>query len=127
MGVESDTIRRAIDHFAETGDFLWELYAEDMVFVTRGELAGRTEYHGHDGYRRALAEFSESWTEIKPRVTDVTELAPDRFVTTLRFDLRGHSGVELEVDEYWAVWVRDGKFARIEQHGARDEALAAAR
>jgi ketosteroid isomerase-like protein len=98
-----------------------------MVFVARGELVGRTEYHGFDGVRAAMAEVSESWAELKPRVKDVLEVGDDRCLITQGFHLRSHSGVELEVDEFWAVWMRDGQFARIEQHGGREEALAALR
>jgi hypothetical protein len=34
--------------------------------------------------------------------------------------------VELEVDEGWATWLRNGKITRIEQHGTKQEALEAA-
>lgn len=36
------------------------------------------------------------------------------------------SGVPLEVKESWAVWLRDGRFVRIEQYGERTDALEAA-
>jgi len=36
------------------------------------------------------------------------------------------SGIELAVEETWATWVRDGEIARIEQYGAREDALRAA-
>ena len=39
--------------------------------------------------------------------------------------LRAQSGVELETAAAWVTWCRDGKIARIEQHGPRDEAFEA--
>jgi hypothetical protein len=42
------------------------------------------------------------------------------------FQLCGHSGVELEVDQAWAYWMREGKIRRIEQYGSKREALDAA-
>ena len=44
----------------------------------------------------------------------------------IRIELQSHEGVELEVDEAWVYWLRDGKLTRIEQHGSREEALEAA-
>jgi ketosteroid isomerase-like protein len=40
--------------------------------------------------------------------------------------VRGHGGVELEVVEGWATWIRDGKITRIEQYASKAEALEAA-
>jgi hypothetical protein len=80
------------------------------VFVTRGEIAGPLEFHGHDGFRKALAEFAESWAEMRPELIEAEEV--------------GHGGVALDVDEGWAVWFRDGKVARMEQHASREAAEA---
>lgn len=96
-----------------------------MVFVTRGELMGKTEHRGQDGIRHAMREFDEAWAEINPALTELAEVREDVLVATFRFELRAHSGVEMEVDEYWAYWFRDGKLVRIEQHGTREEALSA--
>jgi ketosteroid isomerase-like protein len=94
------------------------------VFVTRGEIAGPLEFHGHDGFRKALAEFAESWAEMRPELIEAEEAGHDRMVTTIRWHLRGHGGVALDVDEGWAVWFRDGKVARMEQHASREAAEA---
>ncbi len=95
------------------------------MFVSRGELVGHTEYHGRDGIRRAMDEVLESWAEIKPAAREVTAVDEDVLVATIRFQLRSHNEVELEIDEYWAYWMRDGRLARIEQHGTLEEALSA--
>ena len=47
-------------------------------------------------------------------------------MAVVRIELRSHAGVELEVEEAWAYWLRDGKLIRIEQHGTREKALEAA-
>jgi hypothetical protein len=59
VGAHADLIQRANEHLLTTGDFLLEAYAEDIVFVTRGELAGSTEYRGRDGFSRAMSDFRE--------------------------------------------------------------------
>jgi len=43
----------------------------------------------------------------------------------LHIQVRSHSGVELDLDQAWAYWIRNGKIWRIEQHGSKQEALEA--
>jgi hypothetical protein len=51
----------------------------------------------------------------------------DANAVVIRAHVRGaQSGIELAVEETWATWVRDGEIARIEQYGAREDALRAA-
>ena len=50
-----------------------------------------------------------------------------RVVGLIRWRLRGHSGVALEVVEAWVNWFLDGKIARIEQHAAEEDAAASVR
>lgn len=125
VATNEETIRSAIEHFNRTGEPLWEAYAEDLVFVTRGELTGGTEYHGRDGFRRAIAEFAESWAEIRPEIVSLDAHGDDAFLIHYRFHLRAHSGVELAADEWWAAWMREGRIARAEQFGVRADAIAA--
>jgi hypothetical protein len=44
----------------------------------------------------------------------------------LPFHLRAQSGVELDVEEAWVYWVRNGKIWRMKQHASKQEALEAA-
>ena len=116
-----DVLRR----YGETGEPPWEHYADDLVFETRGEMAGRQEHHGHDGFRRALADYAESWADMRPELLGISEPADGCLLAEVRWHLRAHSGVELAVDEHWVVRMRDDKIARLEQYATRDEALAA--
>ena len=50
----------------------------------------------------------------------------DVVVVPLLFHLRAQSGVELDIAEAWAYWVREVKIWRIEQHPTKAEALEAA-
>jgi hypothetical protein len=118
-------IERAFAQFRETGDFPLEMYAEDLVFVTRPELTGGTEWRGQDGLLNAMRDVGESWAELKPYLSRLDELDDERMVMAIHFELRGHSGIELEVDEWWALWMRDGLFARMEQYGTAEEARSA--
>jgi ketosteroid isomerase-like protein len=117
---------RAIAALSETGEPAWDLYTPDLVFTTRGDLGKAETFHGHDGLARALDGFREVWgNDIKAEVLEVRG-SGDACVAILRFRLRGmQSGVDVEVDESWAMWVVEGKIGRMEQYGTTREALKA--
>ena len=120
----AEIVRRLIEEFNRTGRFPLEFCHPEMSFVTRGELMGRRERRGHDGMRHVMNEFREAWDEIHTELTEIVEHG-DALVAVGKFRLRARSGVELETEEAWAYWFRDGKVTRIEQHGARGAALEA--
>jgi ketosteroid isomerase-like protein len=125
IATNAEILHRALDRFSLSGGPDWSLYDEDVVFVTRGDLAGRTEFRGHEGFRRFLEEYGESWSEIRGEATHIEQMADDVLVASICWRVRAHSEVELDVDEGWACWFRDGRFVRIEQYATREEALAA--
>jgi len=118
-------VELVVEGFNETGRPSLELFAPDVVFVTRGEIAGAQEYHGHDGLMRGFGEFAEAWQSIEAEILELLE-DDDTVVAVGRFRLKAHSGVELEVQESWAYWLTDGLVRRVEQHGTKEAALAAA-
>ena len=67
----------------------------------------------------------EAWAEIRGETLETVE-AGDAVVSVIRWQVRGHGGVELEVVEGWANWIRHGRITRIEQYGSKAEALEAA-
>jgi ketosteroid isomerase-like protein len=121
-----DLVHRAVEIFNETGSPAWDLYADDVVFRSRGDLTTAETFHGHDGLRHAQAGFREVWGDrIKAEVVEILG-SSDALVVVLRFQLRGaQSGVEIAVDESWAMWIRDGKITRVEQYGYTPQALKA--
>ena len=125
IATNAQIVERALDHWNQTGEPLWDVYAGDLVYVTRPEITGEVEYRGHDGFREALADFRRVWAEMRPHVFEVNEVREDVMVVGMRWHLRGHSGVQLEVDEYFATWTRNGEIARMQQYGTREEAVAA--
>ena len=122
----ADVLRRALDHFSETGAPLLELYDPEIVFVTRSEL-GHSTYEGLDGLQRVIRSFREVWGDsTRGEILEVVD-GGDVLVLLIRFQIRGvTSGAELTADEGWACWMRDGRIARIEQYGSKAQALEAA-
>jgi ketosteroid isomerase-like protein len=120
-----DVVRRVIAHVNET----WhagplDLYDPDVTFRTRGEVGGSETFTGHQGLARAVEMFREAWAQANSHVVEFIE-GDDVVVAVLRIELRSHAGIEMEVEEAWAYWLRDGRIVRIEQHGERGAALEA--
>jgi ketosteroid isomerase-like protein len=120
-----EVVRRAVNSLSETGEPDWDLYDSDLVWTTRRDGPVHYTYRGLDGLRRGNESLREVWAELHGEILEVVE-SGDTVVSVIRWDLRGHSGVELEGVEGWATWIRDGKITRIEQHASKDEALEAA-
>jgi ketosteroid isomerase-like protein len=120
-----EIVRRAVDRLSETGEPDWGLYDPDLVWTTRPDGPAHYTYRGLDGLRRGNESLREAWAELRGEILE-TVGSGDAVVSLIRWHLRGHSGVELEVVEGWATWIRDGKITRIEQHASKKEALEAA-
>ena len=118
-------IERAAEHWNETGELPLSLYDREVTFTTRGELAGSTTYRGHEGLERAMASFSSVWTGIQIELLEFVQ-GDEVVVAQTRFHLRSRTGVDLDVDEGWTYWFREGKIGRVEQHGSKEDALEAA-
>jgi ketosteroid isomerase-like protein len=84
-----------------------------------------TTYKGLDGLARSMESLKEAWDTIETEVREFIGTG-DVLVALLHFRLRGHGGVELEADQAWAYWMREGRIRRIEQYGSKRDALDAA-
>jgi ketosteroid isomerase-like protein len=120
-----EIIRRAIRHLNETGEPEWDLYDPDLVWTSRPDGPAHFTYRGVDGLRRGAASMQSVWAKITGEIEEVID-SEDCVVSVIRWRLRSKSGVELEEVEGWVTWLREGKIARIEQHGSKEEALDAA-
>ena len=119
-------VRRVIEYLNETGKAgPLALYDPEVTFTTRGDIGGTDTFTGHAGMIRAVEMFGEAWAETKARVIDVIE-GDGVVVAVLSIELKSHAGIDLEVGEAWAYWLRDGRLVRIEQHGSVEQALDAA-
>ena len=120
-----DVIRRAIEHLCETGELALECYDPGVEYTTQPDAPLQTTYQGLSGLQQSLESLSEVWASMKiePREFIQTD---DAIVVVTHFQLRGHSGVELDVEQAWAYWMRNGKIRRMEQYGSKQEALEAA-
>lgn len=87
-------------------------------------LAGT--YHGHDGLRRYFRDWYGAWEDLEYHLDELID-AGEQVISAVSNSARGRaSGAEVCFTQF-AVWTfRDGKIARVQWFGSRDDALAAA-
>ena len=90
-----------------------------------GGAEGRA-YRGHEGFRKWLADTTQSFEELHTELTEYRD-AGDRVVAFGRIRARGReSGVELDSETGWVFTIRRGKVVRAEGFLSRAQALEAA-
>jgi ketosteroid isomerase-like protein len=96
---------------------------EVKPFLGRG--LGASTYRGHGGLRRWYEEANEAWDELRIEPHEFREIG-DRLAVFLRAIGRGRgSHVEVEAELVHVAEFRDGKVARLEGFGDREQALKA--
>jgi ketosteroid isomerase-like protein len=124
-------VRRSMEAFSR-GDLDTFLAAldPDTEWRTAADEPNPQTYRGHDGVRRFAAEISEPW---EGRFDDLMEFGDfldleDWVVVPWTARLRGkRSGVEVEVNETYAVRVEGAAIVRVEEFRTRQEAIDAVR
>jgi ketosteroid isomerase-like protein len=73
--------------------------------------------HGLEAVSLFVARYGETWSRIEYEVHELIEVGEDRVLARehLRAEGRG-SGVKTEGDHYTCVWLRHGRFLRVEDH-----------
>ena len=120
-----EIFRSVLDHLNENGELEWGLYAPDVVWTTRSDgPGGSVTYRGLEGLALGMASFREVWVQMRGELEKVA-VHGEAVVGTVRWSVRGRSGVELRWSRYGSARFRDGKIVRIEQHPAEEDVLRA--
>jgi hypothetical protein len=82
--------------------------------------------HGIEEVTQFMLRFREAWSRYDFAINEILEVADDRVLAcaNLRAEGRG-SGMNLEGDLYECVWLRHGRFFRVEDHLTLKGALRA--
>jgi ketosteroid isomerase-like protein len=121
-----DVIRRGFEHYAATGDQLWENYS-DAVVVRDEESPDQSEYRGLDGVRRWIDDWSSAWDEWHIELEEIVD-AGDAVLVLIHHTGRGHSsGLELDSHDGMLFTLEDGKVVGLDYFHDRERAVAAAR
>jgi len=106
---------------------LLELLDPDVELVTVKAVFEGTEYRGHDGLRRYLADMSEDWERFSYELDSLTPVGDGLVLVTGRMHARGReTGTEVESPGAWLNEVRDGVVVSVHFYADADAALAAA-
>jgi ketosteroid isomerase-like protein len=99
---------------------------DDVVWKPPFRTPG-SDYRGHDGVQRALAEWQEVADDWRLVIEEMGGADSGRVFVVFAVSARGKgSGVPIEQRVYTAVTVDEGKIRLIEDFGDRTEALEAA-
>jgi ketosteroid isomerase-like protein len=84
-----ELIRRGFEHFAATGEPIWDDFAE-TIEIRDHQSPDQEHYVGHDGWRRWIADWSAAWTDWNVDVEDIVE-AGDSILVLIHHTARGSS------------------------------------
>ena len=122
-----DLVRRSFEAFAR-GDFETAFAAHDpgTEWRTASDEPDSQTYRGIEGLHQLVAAFSELWSDRfggRQRFETFIERGDWVIVPwTARLQGKG-SGVEVMVDETYAVLVTRGRIVRVEEYRTKEEAL----
>ena len=124
-----DLVRSSFEAFGR-GDFerAFEVYDPAVEWHTADDEPDTRTYTGIAELRGFVSHIADPWTDrFGPAVAfeDFIDCG-DWVVVPWSAQLHGHgSGIEIDVSETYAVLVRDGRIARVEEYRTVDEALEA--
>lgn len=123
-----EIVRRSLEAFGR-GDFDTAFAAHDpeIVWCTAADEPDQQTYRGIAGLRRFVESSDELWEDRFDGTMEFEDFIErgDWVIVPWRARLRGRgSGISVEVDETYAVQVRDGRIVRVEEYRKVDQALA---
>lgn len=120
-----ELVRATVEHFADTGEPVWDTLDED-VEVHDHDILDAREYRGHAGFGRWLEDWAAAWSEFSTEPEEFLDTG-DYVVMVFRMRATGRtSGVAVERQDAMVFEVRNGKIARLDYYNDREEALKAA-
>ena len=120
-----EVVRRATQHLNDTGEVLAACFDPEVEYRTMPDAPVQYTYRGISGLQRSVASVQEVWETMEIEEREIIE-SDDAVVAMWHYRLRGHSGVELEVEQGWAYWIRGGRIWRMHQYASKEAALEAA-
>jgi uncharacterized protein len=109
-------------------DAVLELFAADVVFMPLPDSMMGATFHGHDGFRKMIAENDEMFDWYRNDPEEIIDAGDDKVVVVVRSEARGRmSGIEVggRLAHLWTI--RDGKAIRCESFSSREAAIGAAK
>jgi ketosteroid isomerase-like protein len=121
-----DLVRRGTEHFATTGEPLWETL-DPQVEVRDHDIMDGREYRGHADVRRWLFEdWASAWSEYTSEPEEYIDVDDEHVVAVFRIKATGRSsGVEMERQDAIVYAVHDKLITRVDYYNSKQQALEA--
>jgi ketosteroid isomerase-like protein len=119
--------RRGFDAYnsGDYGAFL-ELLHPDVELHADHELLNSGDFRGHDGVMQWSADWLEAWEEFNVAPTSIETLDEHFILADSHQVARGAgSGIDVEMDVFWALEVDAGAVRRMHIYASREPALEA--
>jgi ketosteroid isomerase-like protein len=122
-----ELVQSAFDaYFRGDEPALLQLVAADVVITQFPEQVDAGEYHGHEGFRQVMSDWTESWEDWSVEILSARE-SGDVVLATARQRGRGRvSGAPVESEIAFVFTARDGLIARWQMFSSEERALEAA-
>jgi ketosteroid isomerase-like protein len=121
-----ELVRQAHEHFARTGQPLWEINDTAIEVFDHDMPDASNPYRGREGVVRWLLEFEQSWDRYAMELERLIDLG-DRVVSLFRIRAVGAgSGAPVERGDAMVWLFRDRKLIRLDYFNDQAQALAAA-
>jgi ketosteroid isomerase-like protein len=122
-----DVVRSLFELFGtDRTEEAFELVTDDLTIVIPPSMSAEPDvYEGREGLQRYLDGFAGMLEDVRFEIDRLVE-ADDRVVVLLQMKGRGAtSGIPAALDTAVAVWLREGRIARMEASPDLDAALTA--
>ena len=119
--------RRGFDAY-NSGDYeaLVALLHEDVELHADDELLNSGDFRGPEGLLQWSAEWEEAWEEFRVEARAVEPLGDHYVLVDSHQVARGAgSGIDVEMDVFWAFETEGGKVRRMHIYVSRDHAMDA--
>lgn len=123
-----EIVRRSLEAFGR-GDFdtAFAVHDPDIVWCTAADEPDQQTYRGIADLRSFVESIGELWEDRFDGTMEFEDFIErgDWVIVPWRARLRGRgSGISVDVNETYAVQVRDGRIVRVDEYRKVDEALA---
>jgi ketosteroid isomerase-like protein len=115
-GSDVDVVRSLFERFGtDRTDEAFELVTEDLTIVIPPSMSAEPDvYEGRVGLQRYVDGFAGMLEDVRFEVEQLVQ-ADDRVIVLLQMKGRGvTSGIPAALDTAVAVWLREGRIARME-------------
>jgi len=121
-----ELVQSAFDAYSRGDEAaLLEMVAVDAVITQFPEQVDVRDYHGHEGLRQVMSDWTGTWDDWSIEILGAKELG-ELVLATARQQGRGRvSGVPMEAETTFVFTVRDGSIARWQMFSSEQQALKA--